>query len=308
MPKITFTRPDLQERFEKYGYIIVKNFLSPEEISHLWKVYHENEDVVSNRSFYISQWSDYREKKFKINDAVQKVLVPKAQTFLDDYTPVFAVMGVKHPKPDSAMYLHGDWTHVDESKFRTVNVWCPLLNITANNGAVCVIKGSNRLFNYIRGAAIPDAFHHIGEKKLDPYLTDIYLEAGDAIMWDHAIIHGSRVNVSKDTRVAAIVNMRPAASSFYLYFAEPPEQPDFIEVYEPPQDFFLTNDSANDPMLIKKASKFIERIPYQDPKVFELDLINFLQKEFPGENEYIDSAKGQLRRLVIKAKHLVGID
>jgi len=290
----TFKADALQAQFEKYGYIIVRNFLTKEEIDGLWTVYDDNQKVVTDRSFYISQWSDNKEMKFKINDAVQKVLVPKAQQYLNNYDPVFAVFGVKHPQPDSAMYLHGDWTHVDETKFRTVNVWCPLQEITPTNGAVCLLKGSNRLFNYIRGAAIPDTFHHIGEKNLMPYLDDIYLNAGDALMWDHTIIHGSRTNTSDSPRVAAIVNMRPAESTFYLYFANPPENPKTIEVYAPPSDFFLTNDSANNPELVKQSSTFIEEIPYVDPKIDEKMLISFLAKEFPGEFPQIKKKKSSI--------------
>lgn len=298
----SFKDVDLQQKFEKYGYIILRNFISEKEIEYLTGVYEETKNVVENKSFFISQWSNNKELKFKINNAVQKVILEKAQEHLLDYVPVFGVFGVKHPREDSAMYLHGDWTHVDEKKYRTVNVWCPLLEINDENGAICLLKGSNRLFNYIRGAAIPDAFNYLGEEALQPYLTDIYLNAGDVIMWDHCIIHGSRKNISKQTRVAAILNMRPADSTFYLYFANPMGKPEHIDVYAPPPDFFLEQDSANKPELIQKNSKFIEQLPYENPKITQNQLADFLIKEFPEEFDFIEKDKKKHQNMFDKIK------
>jgi ectoine hydroxylase-related dioxygenase (phytanoyl-CoA dioxygenase family) len=281
--KPAFKAEALQEKFEKYGYIIVRNFISQQEIEYLWKIYDETKDIITDRSFYISQWTDKNEMKMKISNAVTSVIQSKAEEYLNGYTPVFGVFGVKHPKPDSAMYLHADWAHVDETLYRTVNIWCPLLQIDETNGSICLVKGSHRLFDYIRGVGLPDAFYRIGEKNLFPYLTDIYLNAGDVIMWDHRVIHGSRVNFSKGPRVAAVLNMRPVESKFYLYYGVPDMEPTAIEVYAPPANFFVANDSANDPELIKQTSQLEKTIDYRDPDVDENKLKKFLVDEFPGE-------------------------
>lgn len=281
--KRTFKADALQNQFEKYGYIIVRNFISPEEIKYLWSIYEETSNIITDRSFYISQWTNKNQMKQKISDAVTSVIKNKAEEYLNGYVPVFGVFGVKHPKPDSAMYLHGDWAHVDETLYRTVNIWCPLLDINEKNGAICLIKGSHRLFDYIRGVGMHDPFYKIGEKNLYPYVSDIYMNAGDVIMWDHRTIHGSRTNISNGPRVAAVLNMRPVESNFYLYYGVPSMKPTNIEVYAPPADFFVANDSANDPELIKQSSQFVKSIDYVDPDIDEAKLENFLITEFPGE-------------------------
>ncbi len=276
----TFKDKGLDEEFEKFGYVIVKNFLDAETISHLRSVYHQNTDVVTDKSFFISQWSNKRALKDRINTEVQKALVPRAQKYLNDFEPVFAVFGVKHPKPDSNMYLHQDWAHVDETYFRTVNVWCPLLSLTSDHGPVHLIKGSHRLFDTWRGVDIPDSFLDIGAENLKPYLTEIILEAGDVIMWDHRIIHGSGVNKSDTTRVAAIVNMKPKDATFYLFYADSRTDTKKIEVFEPPADFFTANDSANEPELVKERALFRYRFPYEPLHVSEQQLRSFLSEEF----------------------------
>ena len=279
----TFYDDKLQAKFEKYGYVILENFLSIDEVEYLKTIYNKTKNVVEDKEFFISQWSDKMDLKFEINDAIQSVFVKKADQFLNNYTPVFGVFAVKHPGKNSAMYLHADWSHVDESKYRTVNVWSPLLDVSNHNGSVCLIKGSNRFFDAIRGASIPDAFESIEKAKLEPYLTDVEINAGDVIMWDHSIVHGSRVNQSKETRVAGVLNMRPKDSTFYLYYADKPNNPDFIEVFEPSPNFFLENDSANNAALVKENSTFIKKIKYNKLKKTEKELKSFLLNEFPNE-------------------------
>ncbi len=281
--RLVFKDPGLQERFEKYGYIVIRNFLDQQTISSLYQVYEENADVVTDRAFFISQWSNKHGHKERINRAVQAALVPRASRYLHDYLPVFAVFGVKHPAEDSGMYLHQDWSHVDESRFRTVNVWCPLLDLDKDNGPIHLLKGSHRLFDTWRGVDIPDSFISPGEETLRPYLTEIILNAGDVVMWDHRVIHGSGVNRSDRTRVAAIVNMRPRESDFYLFYADSHERASEIEVFEPPHDFFTANDSANEPELVKQRALFCHRFSYSPLSVSAEEFKDFMRVEFPGE-------------------------
>lgn len=275
----------LEKQFNKYGYVIIKDFLDQEAIGRLWSVYRENADVVTDRSFFISQWSNKKEHKNRINMAVQEELVPRAQKYLNDYEAVFAVFGVKHPKQDSGMYLHQDWSHVDETYFRTVNVWCPLLDLGEEHGPVHLVEGSHRLFDTWRGVDIPDSFIDIGAERLKNYLKNIILRAGDVIMWDHRIVHGSGVNTSDTTRVAAIVNMKPRNAKFYLFYADSYEKLSEIEVFEPPADFFTANDSANEPGLVKERAILSHHFPYKRLEVSEKELQDFLTHEF-GEEEY----------------------
>ena len=275
----------LENHFNKYGYVVLKDFLNQEAIDRLWSAYRENADVVTDKSFFISQWSNKKDHKNRINIAVQKELVPRAQQYLNNYEAVFAVFGVKHPKDDSGMYLHQDWSHVDESYFRTVNVWCPLLDLNPEHGPVHLVEGSHRLFNTWRGVDIPDSFLDIGSEHLQKYLKNMLLNAGDAVLWDHRIIHGSGVNNSDTTRVAAIVNMKPQKAKFYLFYADSYEQLSEVEVFEPPSDFFTANDSANEPSLVKERAILSHHFPYSRLKVSEKELQDFLTSEF-GEDQY----------------------
>jgi hypothetical protein len=290
MIKRTFNADDIEEKFVKYGFTIIRNFINKDEIEELRKVYEENRVKGDAKSFYVSHWIENGDSKKNIDLGLQKVLAPHAAKYLNNFIPVFAALSVKQPKPDSAMYLHQDWAHVDETQYRSLNFWVPLDGTDENNGAICLLKGSHRLFDYVRGVALPDTFRHIGSEKLQKYLTNIYLNPGDAVAWDHRVIHGSLTNISKNVRLAAVVNMRPAESEFLLFYTKPDGQCKEVEVYTPERDFFIAYDSINNPTDVEKTP-MLRSYPYHDINVHEADLVNFLTSEFPGEFPQFETKK-----------------
>lgn len=294
--KRVFNADDIEEKFVKYGYTIIRNLINEDEVEELRQVYEQNRMDNANKSFYVSHWIEGGDTKANIDLGVQKVLVPAAQKYLNDYVPVFAAMSVKHPKPDSAMHLHQDWAHVDETKFRSINMWVALDETNDKNGAICLLKGSHRLFDYTRGVSIPDTFRHIPTEKLHKYLTDIYLGPGDAVAWDHRVVHGSNTNFTNKMRLAAVVNMRPADAQFLLYYIKPQTEIKDVEVYAPDHDFFIAYDSVNHPTVVEQVP-FVKKYPYQDLNVQEADLVKFLTTEFPGEFPQLEKPKSFFSKL-----------
>lgn len=282
MGKRTFNADDIEANFIKYGFTIIRNFVNKEELLHLRSVYENNKLANPPKSFYVSHWIENGSSKSNIDLGIQEVLVPRAQSYLNDFIPVFAAMSVKHPAPDSAMHLHQDWAHVDETIYRSLNFWVSIGDTNEKNGAICLLKGSHRLFDYVRGVALPDTFRHIGSDNLQKYLTNVYLQPGDAVAWDHRVIHGSLTNSSNEVRLAAVVNMRPRESKFLLFYTNPEKGCKDVEVYAPEKDFFIKYDSVNHPQDVEK-SPMVEKFPYLDINIHEADLVEFLTKEFPGE-------------------------
>jgi hypothetical protein len=279
---VTFRQEIYQKPLDKYGYVILQNFANAEEINELLKVYEENKPENPDRQFYVSHWLKGGNLKKNIDSGLQRILVPLAQKYIDNHVPVFAALSIKHPGKESAMQLHQDWAHVNEEKFRSINIWVALNDIDHTNGPICLVKGSDRLFNEPRGVDTPQTFRYIGEENLQPYLTDIYLKAGDAIAWDHRVIHGSRINYSDKNRVAAVINLRPVESEFLLYYGV--ELPDIteVEVYQAMDEFFIEYDSVNQWSDVRKAN-YLYKMPYKDLHITEEKLKIFLGKEFPGE-------------------------
>ena len=295
--KKTFKSDDIEEKFVKYGYTIIRNFINKEEIAQLRSVYEDNKLINPTKSFYVSHWIQGGDSKKNIDVGVQKVLLSRAQQYLMDYIPVFAALSVKYPAADSAMHLHQDWAHVDESKYRSLNFWVAIDETNANNGAICLLKGSHRLFNYVRGVAIPDTFQYIGSDNMQKYLTNIYLNPGDMVAWDHRVIHGSLTNFSNNVRLGAVINVRPAESEFLLFYTRPNAGCKEIEVYTPEKDFFVAYDSVNHPEDVEKT-QMLRKYDYHDLNIQEPDLVKFLTTEFPGEFPQFEMRKSFFLRLL----------
>ena len=66
---------------------------------------------------------------------------------------------VKWPGQDGAMGTHQDWTFVDERRFRSVTVWCPLVDVEQRNGALELLPGSHRILTHARcSPSLPETY------------------------------------------------------------------------------------------------------------------------------------------------------
>jgi len=107
---------------------------------------------------------------------------------------------------------HLDWSIVDETRHRSVNVWIPLCDTTEANGALAVIPGSHRLPVTRRGSDTPPALA-ASQEVLAEHMTVVPMRAGQAIVYDHRTIHGSAANVSGRVRVAAVMSLVPTGTT-----------------------------------------------------------------------------------------------
>lgn len=101
--------------------------------------------------------------------------------------------------------FHNDSTYVDErTGARTYMVWLALDDVTSRNGGVQVVPHSHRLDRAVRGWGI-DApwlqYHDLYAARA----TTISLRAGEALVWDPALIHRSGANTTDRPRVAASI-------------------------------------------------------------------------------------------------------
>ena len=107
---------------------------------------------------------------------------------LDDHRLFNTSILVKWPGQDGAMGTHQDWTFVDEDRFRSVTVWCPLVDVEQRNGALELLPGSHRILTHARcSPTLPETYHDplagLGEDDLAAWP----LPGGTAIALDHAV-------------------------------------------------------------------------------------------------------------------------
>ena len=217
--------------------ITVQPFLSEEQLESLRSLYQEHHTLSDEKGgmFYsvYSQDLAYREQ---IDQQVRAVLQPTLDKWFQGYKNVINSYVIKLPGKSSEFAIHQDTTALDETRFSPLSVWIPLWDITEENGAMCVVPGTHRLFSPYRGISFPFPFSK-GNDVIRQYLEPVTLNAGEAVVFDPRILHNSLPNLSDSPRVALICGIFPEEARFNICFKEAADKE--IEIYEQEDDFLL---------------------------------------------------------------------
>lgn len=157
-------------------------------------------DFVS--SSHILDWED---SSF-INQEIHKILKDKMEKMLPGLELLGGTLATKI-KGKSPLNAHKDWTIVDESRFNSYNLWIPLVDTNKNNGTLGLWPGSHLWNEQPRGFSIPDPYDQFTEKII-PIGFEPILNAGEAILYNHKLLHFSRPNRTDQPRNVAIIGMK----------------------------------------------------------------------------------------------------
>lgn len=158
-----------------------------------------------------------------IADVISEVLDPILSSQLDQYR-LFLGGGVffKHAHPDSRLGLHQDWTFVDEECQLSGSFWIPLVDSTRENGTFHCVMGSHRVEQTYRGSPLwPYVAEDVMTELEREYLTYFELRAGEALAFDHRLVHGSFPNLTQFSRPAIAVGFVPIGATIHHYYLAP---------------------------------------------------------------------------------------
>jgi len=278
-----FIDEELNKQFEQEGYIIINDFLEDQEIETLKEACHSFDSKVGTE-FYTSFWSPDKAYRLKTHNLISEVMMKKTKKLLIEYFPLVCDFFVKHPGKNSDLGLHQDWKFVDEPDYTSVVVWCPLVETNEANGAIELIKRSHLFFEGPRGANIPPRFHEIKDYVARHYLTPAYLKPGQAIIFDHRIIHGSKPNFSEYDRLAAGMIMAPEQASLFHYHYN--RTTGHVHKINVPRDYFQNyNYNADfieklmlDDITLPPWGNCVDKIPYTIPSTSKEEFDNLYAK------------------------------
>lgn len=217
--------------------IAVRPFLAPEQLEALRGIYlkHHKLEHQDGGMFYsvYSQDLDYRKQ---VDDEIRAVLQPTLDAWFADYKNVVNSFVIKLPGKASEFDIHQDTTALDEFRFSPLSVWIPLWDVTEENGAMCVVPRTHRLFSPYRGISFPFPFAKAKEE-VRTYMEPVPVKAGEAVVFDPRILHNSLPNLSDQPRVALICGIFPSEARFNICYKENPGAE--IEIYEQEDDFLI---------------------------------------------------------------------
>lgn len=246
MTHVNFKMPDLQEEFDRNGFLVI-DLISPDQVEELLGFYHSlQHDTTPRNGFRVSL--DNGDPAFV--QRISEKLIGTVQANIDRYFTghrIFtASFVVKDTNPVSIVPPHQDWTFVDEQRFWSATVWCPLVDVDLQNGALGVIRGSHLLYDHVRPSPSPQfapPFHRQMAEVI-PYMNVIPLKAGQALVFNNKTIHGSMPNISGQTRVAFGIGVTQQEAALRHYYLLPGQDKPVMEAYEVETDFFMGYNNA----------------------------------------------------------------
>lgn len=233
-----FKDDKLNTSFVQEGYCHIPGLVNQAEIAKLYKVFTEfAENNNIQGSFYTTHWLESEQARRDIHTGVTEILLPLVNKYLNNYKSIFGYFLVKKPHGANATTIHQDWSLTDETKYTGINLWCPLTDTNKANGNFEVVKGSHRIYNKPRGTNIPSPFNTFGDNIEKFALTPVEAKAGDAILFDHRLLHASPPNLTDNVRVAAGLVLLPEVSPVIHHLREG----DNLYIYEADDNFLVTS-------------------------------------------------------------------
>lgn len=293
MYRQAFVHSTYEKELNEKGYAVIP-LLNCLEVQNVKAFYEQKKpaDFDENQGFHSTHFSRDRAYKKEVDTFLTGVFSTLLSEQLLGYKIKFCNFMVKEPGEGSIMPLHTDWTYVDESKFRSLALWVPLIDTRPQNGALGVVAGSHLLPAGIRGPKIPHPFHPFNERIIEHFGELIPMKAGEGLIYDHRLMHYSPPNLSETTRVAINVILTPEEALLFHYCKHDDEN--LIHEYSvEDDDFFVCYDAFDFPEKATQTKQFPAI-----PSAYSWGMIESVVKKKP-ELPFIE-------RLLQKTRQIIG--
>jgi len=291
-----FRDEKLQNEFDENGFVKIRMF-SPEQIKRLHDFYvktqHQHETVIDKKKFHATNDTDNADLIQIADSFIKDVMFEEIDKHFYNYKTIAANYLVKQSSPESELGPHQDLRFVDEESFYSLNIWVATEPTNKENGCLRFLKGSHRLHNTIRTLpAYPWKYESV-IKEISKHFTDVKTELGDCIILNHACIHGSYPNLSRQTRIAAILAIIPEDASIYHYFLPDGNPDNKVEKYAMTLNDFINLKGGQRPQHAVLEETFM----YDFSPVNAKSFLKYITNKRSQENNVYQFIRNQISAL-----------
>lgn len=236
----------LQGSFERDGFVVI-DLLRPAEVDALTAFYRSLEHApVPEQGFQVSLDHDQPGFVRTVSERLLEVAGPRVAQHFRRHRLFTASFVTKAPNPLGVVPPHQDWTFVDETRYFSATIWCPLVDVDRHNGALGVIRGSHRLYDHVRPSPSPQYAPPFSHQlaAIFPYVSVVPLRAGQAIVFDNRTLHASAPNRTDRLRLAFGIGVTHEEAALRHYYLLPGRLPRVMEGYEVDPGFFHHYNNA----------------------------------------------------------------
>ncbi|NBR13088.1 MAG: hypothetical protein EBQ94_13950 [Flavobacteriales bacterium] len=288
-----FIDSEMQALFEKQGFVVIPDFLNKEEITHMDTLFDELHPTLPESGFFAGSYSPDFEYKKKVSEEIKVVYKRTYEQYFKDYTPFGGAFLFKMPSENSDLFIHQDWTVVDESKQLALNIWVPLCDVDLENGPLMVLPGSHYPnFPVLRAPTIRYFFDHDYSKAMEQ-LIPLTVKAGTAVVLSQSLIHYSPSNKSSKIRKAITAGLKTKDSQMIFHFKDPNKTENVLEKFEMDDDFFIQFENFFEDIYKRpEVGKSVGFIEYEVPNLVGNELTELLKemKQKAGYN-FVETEK-----------------
>lgn len=237
--KILFKSAVFQKQFQQDGFVKVQ-LLTMEEVNELLNEYQKiaalHEQI--NIPYITTSHSNNPALIKKVDEILQKVMAPAIDKILTNYKLLFGNYLIKMPGEKSETEPHQDITFVDESEFVSLNVWVALQDISIENGCMYFLRGSQNLISVIRPTHHYPWLYENVKPDIKQAAEAFPVKAGEAFIFNHAIIHGSFANHTDQPRIAAVMAAYNADAPLIHYYL-PDDRSNILQKFSMTKEAYL---------------------------------------------------------------------
>ena len=253
MPQFKLAAGQIQA-YKDDGYVIVKNFLTREEVNKLYGIA-TGDDTLQKHAFDLNDQSG---KKTKLtlwytpgNDAYglltkSERMVSNAGLLMDGSAPVchfHSKLMQKEPKVGGAWEWHQDYGYWYKNEFllpdQMISIMVAITDANKQNGCLQVIKGSHkmgRIEHGFTGEQVGASQHYVDLALKTMALVYVEINAGDALFFHSNLLHRSEANLSDKPRWSLISVYNRSSNVPY----NEPSQSSIIPLATVPDEALLT--------------------------------------------------------------------
>ena len=239
----------LDKKLLEEGYVIIP-FLSANEVSSLTNFYYENHPQQAEGMYATAHVPDIS-FRIKMNDFIKQNFARAIEETFVNCNPLGGSFIAKGKGTRGTINPHQDWNIVDEEKFRSFNIWVPLVDLNENNGVIKILPRSHGWLKSYRSANINSAYEAVNDL-LWQKMISLFMKRGEALIYDHRLLHASGENFSNELRLVAVYGIIPQEAEM-LYYHKADENT--VEVFESNPEFFLFGNIFEGPKGLKSRTK-----------------------------------------------------
>ncbi len=176
--------------------------------------------------------------KAATHDIVQREFQSRVDTVLDRCEILTGNLYVKPPGL-GRIEIHQNWPTLADMRETAVTVWCPLVDVSPENGTIQVVPRSHKLLADISAVSAPKFFDSFYDELIERWLQPITLRAGECLVFDDSLIHWSDDNRGDSERWAVQVVCVPREFQTVVYHYDAERDPPAFEIFAVDSDFYI---------------------------------------------------------------------